>query len=100
MLDELLSLFDVDLYKWALGSLAVPFKRKIISYGVDVVDRLVPSSLHLGVSNNCSPANSKPAEFFEMVEGVSPGPRLEMFARAPREGWSVWGNEVKSDVRI
>lgn len=44
--------------------------------------------------------SAKPAEFFEMVEGVSPGPRLEMFARAPREGWDVWGNEVESNVRI
>jgi N6-adenosine-specific RNA methylase IME4 len=36
----------------------------------------------------------KPDEFFAMVERVSPGPRLEMFARRPREGWTVWGNEA------
>lgn len=42
--------------------------------------------------------SAKPNEFYEMVEGISPGPRLEMFARAPREGWHVWGNEVASDV--
>jgi N6-adenosine-specific RNA methylase IME4 len=44
--------------------------------------------------------SAKPNEFYEMVEAVSPGPRLEMFARAPREGWDVWGNEVESDVKI
>jgi N6-adenosine-specific RNA methylase IME4 len=44
--------------------------------------------------------SAKPQEFYEMVEAVSPTPRLEMFARAPRDGWDVWGNEVQSDVRI
>lgn len=44
--------------------------------------------------------SAKPPEFYGMVEQVSPGPYLEMFARQPRAGWSVWGNEVKSDVEI
>lgn len=44
--------------------------------------------------------SGKPPEFFQMVESVSPGERLEMFARAPRAGWSVWGNEVTSNVQI
>lgn len=38
--------------------------------------------------------SAKPPEFYRMVESMSPGPYLEMFARAPRTGWSVWGNEV------
>lgn len=38
--------------------------------------------------------SAKPAEFFRMVETVSPGPRIELFARELREGWTVWGNEV------
>lgn len=44
--------------------------------------------------------SQKPDEFFALVESVSPGPYLEMFARAPRLGWSVFGNEVISDVSI
>jgi len=41
----------------------------------------------------------KPQEFYELVEGMTPAPhaeldRLEMFARRPRPGWTVWGNEV------
>lgn len=36
----------------------------------------------------------KPEAFQDMVETVSPGPRLELFARRPRLGWTVWGNEV------
>jgi N6-adenosine-specific RNA methylase IME4 len=42
--------------------------------------------------------SAKPAEFFDMVERVSPGPYLELFAREPRPGWAVWGNEVEPDV--
>jgi N6-adenosine-specific RNA methylase IME4 len=44
--------------------------------------------------------SEKPAEFFDLVERISPGPYLEMFARAARPGWSVFGNEVESDVLI
>lgn len=38
--------------------------------------------------------SAKPQVFYDEVERVSPGPRLEMFAREPREGWTVWGNEI------
>lgn len=44
--------------------------------------------------------SQKPDEFFDLVEQVSPGPYLEMFARVKRPGWSVWGNEVDCDVDI
>jgi N6-adenosine-specific RNA methylase IME4 len=36
----------------------------------------------------------KPDEFFALVESVCPGSKLEMFAREPRKGWSVWGGET------
>jgi len=35
----------------------------------------------------------KPNEAFGYIERVSPGPRLEMFSRGTREGWTTWGNE-------
>ena len=39
--------------------------------------------------------SEKPAAMYERIEQVSLGaPRLEMFARAPRSGWDVWGNEI------
>lgn len=44
--------------------------------------------------------SAKPPEFFRMVEEVSPGPYLEMFARDNRAGWDAWGNEVESSVTI
>lgn len=40
----------------------------------------------------------KPEAFQDMVEQVSPGPYLELFARRPRLGWDVWGNEVESSI--
>lgn len=38
--------------------------------------------------------SEKPEEAFTLIEAVSPGPRLELFARRARPGWTVWGNEV------
>ncbi|MGS1127125.1 MT-A70 family methyltransferase [Rhodanobacter sp. UC4437_H4] len=35
----------------------------------------------------------KPDEQYPLIESCSPGPFLEMFARGPRKGWSVWGNQ-------
>jgi N6-adenosine-specific RNA methylase IME4 len=40
----------------------------------------------------------KPDELYEIVEGCSPGPYLELFARYGREGWWVWGDEADADV--
>ena len=38
--------------------------------------------------------SAKPAAFYEMIERLYPAwPRLEMFCRSPRPGWSVWGNQ-------
>ena len=42
----------------------------------------------------------KPEELFSMIERVSPGPYLELFARRKQLGWDVWGNEVRSDIDI
>lgn len=35
--------------------------------------------------------SAKPAAFYDLVERVSPGPRVELFARQPRLGWDHWG---------
>ena len=42
----------------------------------------------------------KPEEQYAIIERCSPGPYLELFARRARPGWSIWGNEVVSDVRL
>ena len=44
--------------------------------------------------------SEKPMELYEMAEKVSYEPRIELFARKPREGWSIWGNEVGDEVKV
>lgn len=37
----------------------------------------------------------KPDEQYDLIERCSFGERLELFARGPREGWTVWGNQAE-----
>lgn len=37
---------------------------------------------------------------YDYIEAISPGPRLEMFARRKRPGWDVWGNEIENDIEL
>lgn len=46
------------------------------------------------------PHSAKPEAFLDLVERVSPAPRLEMFARRNRLGWDTWGNEALSHVEL
>lgn len=36
----------------------------------------------------------KPEEIYPIIEACSPAPRLELFARGTRAGWSSWGNQA------
>jgi N6-adenosine-specific RNA methylase IME4 len=42
----------------------------------------------------------KPEAFLDVVEAVSPGPYLELFARRNRLGWDTWGNEALEHVSL
>lgn len=44
--------------------------------------------------------STKPACFMDYIEQVSPGPRLELFARSNRLGWDTWGNESLEHVSV
>ena len=45
--------------------------------------------------------SGKPPEARERIERLYPSvTRLEMFARAPADGWDVWGNEVDCDLDL
>ena len=44
--------------------------------------------------------SEKPAEFFALVERLSVGPRLELFARTRREGWDGWGDEYPDEKAV
>lgn len=53
-----------------------------------VTSFLAPRTIH----------SKKPDEMRRMIEAVSYGPYLELFAREIPPGWDVWGNQVASDV--
>lgn len=36
----------------------------------------------------------KPDELYGIIEACSPDPRLELFARGSRPGWTTWGNQA------
>jgi N6-adenosine-specific RNA methylase IME4 len=38
--------------------------------------------------------SEKPEEVRRRIERLYPGPYLELFARRPAHGWTVWGNEI------
>jgi N6-adenosine-specific RNA methylase IME4 len=42
--------------------------------------------------------SEKPEEVRRRIERLYGGPYLELFARKPREGWMMWGNELRSIV--
>ena len=39
--------------------------------------------------------SKKPDSVYKMIREMYSGPCLEMFARQKREGWTVYGNEIK-----
>lgn len=70
---------------------------------------LFPAARYLAnVIETGNPAahSEKPYAAYSYIESVSPGPRLELFARPAspmfpkREGWHVWGNEIECDITI
>jgi len=40
----------------------------------------------------------KPEEFYELVEALCPGSKVELFARTPRRGWCQHGAEIDGDT--
>lgn len=48
---------------------------------------------------NGYPCHSKKPDFFrEMIDSVSTGNKIELFAREKHGDWDVWGNEVESSI--
>jgi len=41
--------------------------------------------------------SAKPDEVYRRAARLYPGPHLELFARKPRAGWIVWGDEIVPD---
>jgi N6-adenosine-specific RNA methylase IME4 len=47
------------------------------------------------IISSCKREHSrKPDEQYKLIEDCSKGPFIELFARGPRKGWFVWGNQA------
>lgn len=119
---------DAHLHLWTTNAFLFDAKRIIEAWGFTYKScfvwvkpqmgignywRVSHEFLLLGVRGSCSAADRslmswaeiprsrhsrKPERVREMVERMSPGPRLEMFARVSSPGWTSWGNEVSETL--
>jgi N6-adenosine-specific RNA methylase IME4 len=65
---------------------------------VPVVNRLKSSVIAVNKPTNAH--SKKPDLFLDLVQQVSPGPYLELFARSQRLGWHTWGDEALKHVTL
>ncbi len=57
-----------------------------------------PTNIPSWLENGRGPHSAKPSRVRGLIQRVSPGPYLEMFAREVVPGWVVWGNQVKAGM--
>ncbi len=62
-----------------------------------LVDQVVPTAF---LWPRLKDHSAKPDAFYDLVEQVSPGPYLELFARRNRLGWDTWGLECLEHVAV
>ena len=41
--------------------------------------------------------SEKPSQAYDLIDRLSRSPRLELFARGPRDGYEVWGNQANDN---
>jgi len=44
--------------------------------------------------------SAKPEQVRRAIEQLSPGPYLELFGRGPRQGWTVFGNQIQDGLNV
>jgi N6-adenosine-specific RNA methylase IME4 len=52
-----------------------------------------PGNLSTVIEGPVREHSRKPDSFYELVEAIAPGSKVELFAREPRKGWARWGAE-------
>lgn len=58
---------------------------------------LPPGRSQENIISSCKREHSrKPDEQYKLIESCSNGPFIELFARGPRKGWFVWGNQAQN----
>lgn len=60
------------------------------------LNRNVPTFFKANVTRH----SEKPIELYQHIERISPGPRLDMFARRAIKGWHSWGDQAPLSTRI
>jgi N6-adenosine-specific RNA methylase IME4 len=55
------------------------------------------ADVHQVIMSPVAEHSRKPDEAAARIERLVPGPYIELFARRPRAGWDVFGNEVEAD---
>lgn len=58
-----------------------------------------PETSWLGLIGQRMQHSRKPDNLYQYCESMQP-PYLELFARRERQGWSAFGNQVKSSIRL
>lgn len=54
-----------------------------------------PTDIRSWIQRDRTEHSAKPEDVRLLIERVSPGPRLELFARLQSHGWVSWGNEIE-----
>uniref|UniRef100_A0A6H1Z7I0 Putative methyltransferase n=1 Tax=viral metagenome TaxID=1070528 RepID=A0A6H1Z7I0_9ZZZZ len=86
----------VKLAKGGLGQWSTSQHEHLLMARIGKVDKPAPQDRMPSVIVAPREEHSvKPAVFYDWMEKLGPeGPRLEMFARGPQEGWTVWGDQA------
>lgn len=76
------------------GSVARQFTEYLLVATIGKPERVgMARSNTITASKSKAQHSRKPEAFIDIVEQVSPGPYVELFARRARFGWDYWGNE-------
>lgn len=87
--------------KWTFGTGYI-FRSAAEFYLVGTIGkpRVLSRSIRNLIAAPVREHSRKPAQLHDDLEHLYAGPRCELFARAPREGWEVWGNKVEKFQEI
>jgi N6-adenosine-specific RNA methylase IME4 len=87
------------------GTVAPPHAEFLLLAAVGSPARVGRSPSSVVEAPKQSVHSHKPAVFLDLIEATTPGPYVELFARAPRLGWDSWGrgyevapNNTKAEV--
>lgn len=56
--------------------------------------RVIPGNATTALLASNTSHSTKPDAFYELVERLCPGTKIDLFARRQRTGWAVWGADI------